>query len=180
MQIPKLQRAIIQSDHAGALIQTSKRPIPTPGPNQALIKTAAVALNPCDWKMSTAFPTPGAGCGSDYAGSVVSLGSAVTDLREGDRVAGAVHANNPVSPESGAYAEYSVVDVDQLWRIPDSMSWAEAATIGLCGIGTVGMAAWYNLNLPGTPEKPSTKNEWILVYGASTANGTVAVQTLKR
>ncbi|KAM0323350.1 hypothetical protein ACHAQA_008943 [Verticillium albo-atrum] len=175
-----MQRAIVQSDQAAVLVQTSKRPVPTPGPGQVLIRTAAVALNPCDWKMSSAFPTPGAGCGSDYAGRVVHVGNAVTNLEEGDRVAGAVHANNPISPESGAYAEYSIVDADQLWRVPDTMSWAEAATIGLCGIGTVGMAAWRNLDLPGTPETPSNKHEWVLVYGASAANGTMAVQTLKR
>ncbi|KAF5131218.1 Trans-enoyl reductase ccsC [Metarhizium anisopliae] len=176
---PRINRAIIQSEHGGTLTQTFAREVPSPGPNQVLVRTAAVALNPSDWKMLSACPCPGAGCGSDYAGRVVRLGSCVTHLAQGDRVSGAVHANNPVDPSSGAYAEYSAVDASQLWKIPDAMPWTDAAAIGLCCIGTVGMAAWRNLELPGTPEEPSSKSEFVFVHGGNTANGTMAIQLLK-
>ncbi|KND92324.1 Protein TOXD, partial [Tolypocladium ophioglossoides CBS 100239] len=157
--VPRIKQAI-QSDHAARLVQTSSREVPSPGPNQVLIRIAAVlvALNPCDWKMSSAFPCPGAGCGSNYAGLL------------GDRISGAVHAKNPINPLSGAYAEYSAACVDKLWRIPNSMSWTDAAAIGPRSIGTVGLAAW------GSRQ---AERETRIVYGASTANGTMAIQILK-
>ncbi|KAI1177828.1 putative zinc-binding dehydrogenase family oxidoreductase [Nemania sp. FL0916] len=177
--IPSLQRAIIQVDDIGTFGQVYDRPIPIPKPGHVLIKIAAVALNPCDWKMSSAFPKKGASCGSDFAGCVAQLGEGVTNLAVGDRVAGAVHANNPINPASGAYAEYATVDSQHVWPIPSGMIWGEAATIGLCGIGSVGMAAWHNLRLTGTPEAPVEKAPFVLVYGGSSANGTVAIQLLK-
>ncbi|GAW18779.1 hypothetical protein ANO14919_082610 [Xylariales sp. No.14919] len=177
--LPSRQRAIIQVDDTGTLGQVYDRPLPVPGPGHVLIKVAAVALNPCDWKMSSAFPSKGASCGSDFAGCIVKLGEGVTRLDVGNRVAGAVHANNPINPTSGAYAQYATVDSRLLWPIPNDMSWGEAATIGLCGIGTVGMAAWHNLELTGTPEAPVEKAPFVLVYGGSSANGTIAIQLLK-
>ncbi|KAI1376085.1 putative zinc-binding dehydrogenase family oxidoreductase [Hypoxylon crocopeplum] len=180
MSIPKLQRAIIQSDDGtGTLVQTSARAVPEPGPNQILVKTVAVALNPCDWKMPTNFPITGAGVGSDYAGYVACLGPGTTDLTVGARVAGAVHASNPIMHTSGAYAEYIVAEARFVWRIPEHMSWADAATIGLCGIGTVNMAMVHELALPGSPEEPAKKPDFVFVYGGSTSNGTVAIQLLK-
>lgn len=97
----------------------SDRAVPEPGPHQVLVKTAAWALNPCDWKMPTNFPSPGTGNGSGYSGRIARLGSPVqgSGLKVGDRVAGAVHASNLLDPQAGAYAEYIVVCADQLWRV---------------------------------------------------------------
>ncbi|KAI3317856.1 putative zinc-binding dehydrogenase family oxidoreductase [Xylariaceae sp. AK1471] len=177
--LPLTQRAIIQVDDVGTFGQVYDRTLPIPKLGHVLIKVAAVALNPCDWKMSSAFPSKGAGCGSDFAGRVVQLGENITHLTVGDRVAGAVHANNPVNPKSGAYAQYATVDAKLLWTIPDDVAWGEAATIGLCGIGTVSMAAWHNLELLGTPEAPVDNAPFVLVYGGSSANGTIAIQLLR-
>ncbi|KAI1126745.1 putative zinc-binding dehydrogenase family oxidoreductase [Nemania abortiva] len=154
LTLPSLQRAIIQVDDIGTLGQIYDRAVPVPGPSHVLIKVAAVALNPCDWKMSSAFPSKGASCGSDFAGCVVKLGENVTHLAVGDRVAGAVHANNPINPTSGAYAQYATVDSQLLWPIPSDISW-------------------------GTPEAPVEKSPFVLVYGGSSANGTIAIQLLK-
>lgn len=178
--LPKHQQAIIQGD-AGKLLLVSDRAVPEPGPHQFLVRTAAWALNPCDWKMPTNFPCPGTGNGSDYSGSIVRLGSSVQDsgLKIGDRVAGAVHASNSLDPQAGAFAEYIVVCADQLWRVPEFMSWTDAAAIGWCVVGTVGLAAFRALKLPGTPEQPAEKPAFVLVYGGSTASGIIAIQVLK-
>ncbi|KAI1918096.1 hypothetical protein LOZ53_001182 [Ophidiomyces ophidiicola] len=164
----------------GSLVIEENRRLPKVLPGQVLVKTVAVALNPCDWKMPTNFPHPGAGDGSDYAGIVVELGPGVVrkDLRIGDRVAGAVHASNPLNPESGSFAQYVAGYADHLWKIPDTMSMEDAAAIGWCTVGSVGMAL-HALKLPGSPEKPVQKPVYVLVYGGSTASGTMAIQLLK-
>lgn len=197
-QLPTHQKALVQSPTPGILTYTTARPLPPPLlPHQVLVRVAAVALNPCDWKMPTNFPAPGAGVGSDYAGSIVQLGSSIPslfpDLHEGTRVAGAVHASNSLDPQAGAFAEYITVCADQLWRVPEGMGLGEAAAVGWCVVGTVGLACLHNrhLGLPGSPERPwgsgleEGKGEsaklppWVLVYGGSTASGTIAIQFLK-
>ncbi len=63
---------------------------PDPSPHEVVIKSAAVAINPVDWKIQSwagfdlAYPHI---LGEDVAGEVVKLGSAVESLKIGDRVA---------------------------------------------------------------------------------------------
>jgi len=82
-----------------------------------LIRVAAVALNPCDWKMPTNI-CPGAGVRSDYWGTVIHFSSAVTTdefgLTVGTRIAGAVHASNRLNHQFGAFTGYIAVYADQL------------------------------------------------------------------
>jgi NADPH:quinone reductase-like Zn-dependent oxidoreductase len=65
-------------------------------------------------------------------------------------------------------------------KIPPHMSWAEAATLGT-GIGTMGLALFHNLQVPGYPTSPAAPSaaKNVLVYGGSTASGTLALQLLK-
>ncbi|KAI4160869.1 MAG: hypothetical protein LQ342_005394 [Letrouitia transgressa] len=179
-KIPSTQKAIFQAkEPVGALQLHDDRPLPKLLPGQVLVKTAAVALNPCDWKMPTNFPYPGAVDGSDFSGTVVGLGPDLArDIKVGDKVAGAVHASNPLNPSSGAFADYLAAYADQLWKMPDSMAWEDAAAIGWCVVGTVGLAMFRSLKLPGSPEQPVEKPVYVLVYGGSTASGTIAIQML--
>ncbi|KAL9043947.1 MAG: hypothetical protein Q9214_002883 [Letrouitia sp. 1 TL-2023] len=178
---PSTQKAILQAkEPVGALQLCDDRPLPKLLPGQVLVKTAAVALNPCDWKMPTNFPCPGAVDGSDFSGTVVGLGPDLArDINVGDRVAGAVHASNPLNPSSGAFADYLAAYADQLWKMPDSMAWEDAAAIGWCVVGTIGLAMIRSLKLPGSPEQPVEKPVYVLVYGGSTASGTMAIQMLR-
>jgi NADPH:quinone reductase-like Zn-dependent oxidoreductase len=90
-----------------------------------------------------------------------------------------------LEPQGGAFAEYIAVCADQIWRVPHEMSFPQAAAIGLCVVGTVGLACFgeRHLALPGSPENPigQTSDQtkpWVLVYGGSTASGTAAIQLL--
>ena len=60
-------------------------------------------------------------------------------------------------------------------QIPESMSFEEAATLGT-GVITCGQAMYQSLGLP----EPANGNEkytgFFLVYGGSTATGTLAIQ----
>ena len=65
-----------------------------------------------------------------------------------------------------------------LARIPDSLSFEEAATLGV-GITTVGQALYMTLKFPLPVAEPSATPDSILIYGGSTATGTLAIQYAK-
>ena len=64
-----------------------------------------------------------------------------------------------------------------LAKIPDSMSFEDTATLGV-GVTTVGQALYMTLGLP-LPTEPATTPILILIYGGSTATGTLAIQYAK-
>ncbi|KAI1170863.1 GroES-like protein [Nemania sp. FL0916] len=178
MILPASQTAILEGDD-GRLQIRNDVPIPTPRPDELLIQTKAVALNPCDYKMHERFPCPGAVDGCDFAGVVVALGAKAVGFRVGDRVCGAVHGSNPLRAESGSFAEYLVSEAEFTLKIRDEMSFPEAAALGGTGLATLGMALFRTLQLPGTPEKPAAKPEMVLVHGGSSSVGTMATQLLR-
>jgi NADPH:quinone reductase-like Zn-dependent oxidoreductase len=63
-------------------------------------------------------------------------------------------------------------------KLPDGMSFEEGASIG-SGIGTIGLALFRSLEVPGYPEEPAITPKYVLVYGGSSATGTMAIQLLK-
>lgn len=72
-------------------------------------------------------------------------------------------------------------------RIPDGMSFEDAASMGT-GILSVGQGLYEELRLPlpnlhDLPSQgqaaPGQKSPWILIWGGSTATGTLAIQFAK-
>lgn len=176
-----LQTAIVEGT-GGELILSHDVSIPTLGPSDVLVETKAVAINPSDHKMSQKFPSAGAIVGSDFAGTVVKIGSGVAQLSRplaiGDRVCGAVHGCNPADPHSGAFSQYVKADGSLVMKVPESMAWEEAATLGVA-LGTTCISFWKALGLSASPSEPAATPFPVLVYGGSTAMGTMAVQVLK-
>ena len=122
--------------------------------------------------------TPGALSGCDYAGIVEEVGSAVTKpWKKGDHVCGFGHGAHTLEPEDGAFAEHVVVKGDLQLRIPKHLSFEEASTLGV-GIFTVGQAMYQSLRLP-LPTEPAKEPFPVLIYGGSTATGTLAIQFAK-
>ncbi|GAP93360.2 putative polyketide enoylreductase [Rosellinia necatrix] len=161
--------------------------MPTLAPDTVIVKTAAVAINPSDAKFLDYSPAPGAIHGTDYSGTVVALGADASKLRGlsiGDRVAGMVHGMNKLVPEVGAFGEYIVATVHTLLKIPDHMSFEEAATLGLA-VGTAAFGLFSQLRVPATVDQLSSGGvdedgrEFVLVAGGSTATGARAIQLLK-
>lgn len=69
-------------------------PMPKLRDDYIIVKTAAVALNPTDWKQIDHLASPGAIVGCDYSGIVERVGSAVKNgPHVGDRVMGMVHGS---------------------------------------------------------------------------------------
>ncbi|KAK7538814.1 chaperonin 10-like protein [Phyllosticta citribraziliensis] len=146
-------------------------------PGYVLVKTVAVALNPTDWKHIDFVPCEGSTSGCDFAGVVQELGPGVTDVAVGDRIAGFAHGGNANNKEDGAFAEYLVAKAGPHMKIPESVSWEEAATLGV-GITTVGQGLYQSLRLP-LPEQPAKTKFPVLIYGGSTATGALAIQFAK-
>lgn len=142
---------------------------------------APSSVNPSDYKMGATFPTEGAVVGMDFAGTIASIHPDTrTDLRIGDRVCGGVHGSNPSDPHNGAFAQYVRTRPELLLRVPYHLSMEQTATLGT-GIMTNILALWdpLALGLQASPEHPAEKPLPVLVYGASTATGSLAIQMLR-
>lgn len=107
--------------------------VPAPAPGEVTIRQKAVGLNFIDIYFRTGlYPHPlPHGIGFEAAGDVVAVGEGVTHLKVGDRVA---YGQSPI----GAYAEVRNVPADKVVRIPDAVSYEEAAALMLKGLTT-----WY-------------------------------------
>ncbi|KAI1638953.1 zinc-binding dehydrogenase [Biscogniauxia mediterranea] len=175
--IPSLQRAVIQ-DQSGRPVIVEDKPIPALRPGTLLIKTAAVALNPSDYKMGSAFPSPGALIGMDFAGHVVKLDTTRPDLNIGDAVCGLVHGSNPADHEGGSFAEYVLVPADLVLKVPEGFPLEQAATLGTA-VFTACASLWGSLKITVSPDDPAKEPFPVLIYGASTASGTMATQLVR-
>jgi len=171
------------SNHAVVIVEkgvaeVQQVPVPTLDDDFILVKTHAVALNPTDWKHIDYMPSPGARVGCDYAGTVLEVGAKVTkDFKKGDRVAGVVHGSNALGHEDGGFQEIIRARGDLQIKIPDNLTFEEASTLGV-GISTVGQALYQSLEFP-LPESGTKKNDYLLIYGGSTATGSLGIQYAK-
>ncbi|KAF2502491.1 zinc-binding oxidoreductase ToxD [Lophium mytilinum] len=158
-------------------------PKPALRPEYILVKVACVALNPTDWKtiQNTNFDEKSpltVGC--DFAGVVEEVGSLLTrPFKPGDRVWGFAHSCHTSQPEDGAFAEHVVAKGDLALKIPDHMGFEEAASLGL-QVYTVGQGLYQSLQLPWPTAPVKSEEKFpVLIYGGSTAMGTLAIQMAK-
>ena len=167
-------RAMLYRSYGGPeKLELVERPKPTPGQGQLLLKVFASSVNPVDWKIASGkirlispakFPCiPGA----DVAGEVAEVGAGVTGFTVGMRV----HAR--LATTCNATAEYAVAGVDVSAKIPEGMSFAEAAGLPLAGMTALqGLRNQALLPLENAKEK-------VLIVGASGGVGHLAVQVAK-
>ncbi|KAF1848284.1 putative enoyl reductase [Cucurbitaria berberidis CBS 394.84] len=172
---PRTQCAVVVNDEDKAIVWNGA-PCPALKPEEFYIRTEAVGVNPSDTKMRGSFVTPFGILGTDYSGTVVAVGDDVKDVAVGDRICGAQHAMNANTPERGSFRQYNV-SAGKIWlKLPQSISTEAGATFG-AGISTAGLALKL-LGLP-LPDAPVEKPVQVLIYGGSTATGTIAIQLLK-
>ena len=100
-----------------------------PGPGEVRIRQMAIGLNYIDVYFRTgAYPQDyPAGIGMEGAGVIEAVGSGVTHVKVGDRVA---YASRP----TGAYAEVRVMPAAVLVRLPESISFETGAAMMLLGL----------------------------------------------
>lgn len=101
-----------------------------PGPGEVRVRNHAVGLNFIDTYFRSGLYAPErlpSGLGNEGAGVVEALGEGVTGLQPGDRVA---YGTGPL----GAYAEHHVLPARHLVKLPDSISFEQAAAVMLKGL----------------------------------------------
>jgi NADPH:quinone reductase len=140
-------------------------PVPTPKPNEALVQIKAAGVNFIDvyfreGRYPSALPFVN---GQEAAGVVTEVGSDVTLVQRGDRVA--------YTSALGSYAEYAAVPESRLVKIPDELDFEQAAAAMLQG-----MTAHY---LAHSSYKLQS-GETALIHAAAGGVGLLLVQMAKR
>lgn len=165
---------VIQQPGCAKLVS---QPMPAVRDRFMLVKPVAVALNPTDWKYVDE-GVVGSVVGCDYAGVVEAVGRRVKKkFKKGDRVYGPTHGCSRYDPELGAFTDYTLVKADVQSIIPDNVSFEAAATLGV-GLITIGQGLYQHMKL-ATPDAPAITKAPILIYGGSTATGSLGIQFAK-
>ena len=148
-------------------------PRPAPGPQDLLVKVAAISVNPVDTKIRRTRPASAEQpqiLGWDAVGVVEAVGEAVEGFGAGDRVFYAGAVNRP-----GSNAQYQLVDARITAHAPVSLSDAEAAALPLTAI-----TAWELLFDRFGVAEGSGNGRSILVIGAAGGVGSILVQLAHR
>ncbi|KAK1828795.1 chaperonin 10-like protein [Podospora conica] len=163
---------------AATLTLTTTAPTPPcpPTGSSLLLRTTHAALNPIDlhlllnlpaWLPFRRRPTPG----FDFAGVVLATGPAVSGVKVGDTVAGAL-GTRQVAFGTGSLAEYLSVPVGLVAKVPGGWDAGQAAG----GMGVAGQTAVLFVRTIG---EERVKGARVLVNGASGGVGGLLVQALK-
>lgn len=166
-------RAAVQTTYgtnAADVFELTRIPIPTPKLDEVLIRVAASSINALDWHYMTGTPyflrlengmrTPTRRIpGADVAGTVVEVGSVVTNFAAGDEVFGDIGG--------GGFAEYATGKASRLARRPRSLPLDETSTLGVAALTAFqGLRDWASMQ-PG---------DRVIINGASGGVGTFAIQ----
>jgi NADPH:quinone reductase len=143
-----------------------RRAVPTPGPDEILIKVLAAGVNRPDvaQRLGHYPPPPGASDlpGLEVAGEVAARGSNAKRHELGDKVMSLV--------AGGGYAQYCIAQDAQAMKVPPSLSIQEAGALP-----ETLMTVWHNVFERGGLKQGET----LLVHGGSSGIGTMAVQLAK-
>lgn len=160
-------RAVVLDEY-GSLDNSALRefPDPVPGPGEILVEVHATAANYVDlviisgkYQFKPEIPfVPG----KAPAGIVRAVGADVEGFAPGDRVL--------AMAEKGGYAELAIIKPKDCYKLPDRMSFVDAASMAL-----VYDTAWFSLRERGRFQP----GEKVLVLGASGGVGLAAIQLVK-
>lgn len=158
-----MPKAIRIHEYGGPeVLRFEEVPVDKLGARQLRIRQTAIGVNFIDtYERTGLYPSQlPAILGREGAGIVTEVGSLVTRIRPGDRVAYASHV-------AGAYAEERVIDAGRVVPLPASIADEQAAAMMLKGL-----TAWFLLRRchrvrPGEP---------VLLHSASGGVGLIALQ----
>lgn len=158
-------RAVVVARPGGPeVLELAERPLPEPGPGEIRVRVHASALNRADLLQRRGqYPAPPGAPqdvpGLEYAGEVDAVGEGAGLWAVGNRVMGLVGG--------GGYAEYVVVHEREAMRIPQGLSFAEAAAVPEAFL-TAYDALFGRLEL--------LMGERVLIHAVGSGVGTAAVQ----
>ncbi|WP_135557156.1 NADP-dependent oxidoreductase [Paenibacillus cymbidii] len=175
-------QAILVSEYGGPEVLKLKEVVrPNPSAGEVLVKIHYASVIPLDWKirdgsMQAVYPQTFPYIPGFYASGIVeSAGPGVTEFTAGDRVFGMVkgaYAEYAIASGivNGADSEYAIAPMNELVKMPDGLSFEDAATIR-AGAET----AWKVLFTEGELETGQT----VLIHAAAGGVGQFAVQLAK-
>ena len=160
--IPENMQAIEISAPGGPeALRLVEQPVPTPGPDEVLVRVAAAGVNRPDvlQRMGVYPPPPGASDipGLEIAGTVVAAGDGASQLI-GTRVCALV--------AGGGYAQYCVAPMGTCLPVPEVLRMTEAAALP-----ETLFTVWVNLFERGFAADGDT----VLVHGGTSGIGTMAI-----
>jgi len=171
-------------DGEGAKLRVDNAEMPTPGPDEVVVKNRAVAVNPVDWKIQTSggaflkvWPIV---LGTDIAGELYEVGSNITKYKKGDRVLAHVISLLSQKPQDGGFQLYTVAPAVSTAIIPSKISYMEAAVLPLAvdtaALGLYDLREKGFIGLPYPSLSPTSLGKTILVWGGSSSVGALAIQ----
>jgi NADPH2:quinone reductase len=156
--------AIRVHKHGGPEVLTYEEvDVPAPGAGQVRIRNHACGLNYIDPYFRSGLYPPAGGlpfiAGNEAAGEVVAVGPGVTDVKVGDRVG--------YTSALGSYAAERIMPADRVVKLPDSISYEQAAAMMLKG-----MTVEYLLHRTFKVQKGMN----VLIHAAAGGIGLIACQ----
>ncbi|KAA8493232.1 alcohol dehydrogenase [Porphyridium purpureum] len=192
MTLPETYKAAVTEGN-GAPYVFKQVPTPTPGKGEILMRVHVTGVchtdlhaKDGDWPVPPKAPLTG---GHEGAGEVVAVGEDVTSLKIGDRVGivwlysacgeceHCVKGNETVCEKQhnggyskdGSFQEYCIADAKYCARIPDGVSYADAAPLLCAGVTTY----------KALKESEVKAGEYMTIVGAGGGLGHLAVQYAK-
>ncbi len=151
-------RAVIVDPSVESRLVIKEVPAPSPTPADALIRVKAISLNLGETRNALTEAAAGWRPGWDFAGVVEKTAADGTGPKQGARVVGMMF--------QGSWAEQLAVPAGFLSELPDSVTFAQAATLPVAGL-----TALYGLERNG-----SIRDRKVLITGASGGVGLFGCQ----
>lgn len=159
-----MKAIVVKEFGAPEAMQLTEVPTPKPGPGQVLVRVHAAGINPVDTYLRAGtyakLPQLPFTPGSDGAGVIEQTGDGVKAFAPGQRVWF-------LGTSTGSYAEYALCRETEVHPLPDNVSFAQGAAVGVPYLtacrGLVFRAA-------------AQKGETVLIHGATGGVGSAAVQ----
>jgi NADPH:quinone reductase-like Zn-dependent oxidoreductase len=194
-KLNQTMKAVILNENGGTdkLVYTEELPKPEIKPNEVLVKIKATSVNRADLVIRGGYPGLALNfphiLGGDIAGVIAKTGSEVKEFKEGDRVAAwsivseadddwarKCKAGQSVSWQyfgmhrKGSYAEYSAVPASSLVKLPDNVSFEDAACLPVAGL-----TAYHAVKTVGDLQK----GDKFFIWGGTSGLGIIAIQLAK-
>lgn len=120
---------LIEQPGAPEVLKYQLATLTPPGPGEVLIRQKAIGVNFLDtFFRNGSFPSPAypAPIGLEAAGLIEAVGEGITGFAAGDRVA--------YYAAMGAYAEHRILKATELLKLPDDISFEQAAAMMIKGL----------------------------------------------
>ena len=144
-----------------AELEMREVPVPQPARGEMRVRVKATSVNRGDMlaRISRHSADEARPAGVDAAGEIHAVGEGITEFKPGERV---------MFRARGCFAEYVIVDPALAARVPERLSWEEAAAIPVAFITAYEALVQFGGLQAG---------EWVLTTGASSGVGVAALQT---